>query len=360
MKKLRFKNRNGILYFGIGDKLISSKLKFTRVNKNIIIGKFRDGKLNEELGIGINEGIPMISDLLDDVMQSKIAFIKHKTFLAYKATLKHSILPYFEDTPVSSVKPIAIKKWHDVLIAKGLKRQSISTARVLLKEAFNLAIMSEYMETNPVIMVQLPRMKRTKKKQKPFTLDEIDLILDNCPNKQVKNFLGISFFTGMRSGEVLALEWNDIDFETDTISITKTIAQGTINTPKTYSSYRDIEMLPSARRFFKSQQLQTGIKNSYLFFNTKGNYYGSTLALYKNYKSILTKLNLEHRTLHNTRHTFASMMLNNGIDPMWVSNTLGHENLDITLKVYAHFMPKKEKMIIDFLDKRYKNGTDNH
>ena len=42
---------------------------------------------------------------------------------------------------------------------------------------------------------------------------------------------------------------------------------------------------------------------------------------------------------------------------MWVSNTLGYENLDITLRVYSHFMPKKEKMVIGFLEKRYKNGT---
>lgn len=356
MKKLRFKNRSGILYFGVGDKLISSKLKFTNVNKNIIIGKFRDGKLNEELGIGVNEGTPMINDLLKEVMKDKVLFVKYKTLLSYQSTL-NNIMPYFENKLVTSVKPIDIKIWHDTLIAKGLKRQTISTARVLLKEAFRIAIMSEFIDINPIIMVQLPRMKRTKIKQKPFTLDEIDFILDNCPSPQVKNFLGISFFTGMRSGEVLALEWNDIDFETDTISISKTIAQGTINTPKTRSSYRDIEMLPSVRGFFKNQRLQTGMKNSYVFLNTKDTFYGSNLALSKNFKTILKNLNIEHRTLHNTRHTFASMMLNNGIDVMWVSNTLGHENLDVTLKVYTHFMPKKEKMVIGFLEKRYKNGT---
>src|SRR3989339_1453976 len=103
-------------------------------------------------------------------------------------------------------------------------------------------------------------------------------------------------------------------------------------------------MLPRARYFFKNQQLQTGMQNSYLFLNTKNTYYGTSLALYKNYKSILIKLNIEARTLHNTRHTFASMMLNNGIDPMWVSHTLGHENLQITLNTYTHYMPKKEKM----------------
>ncbi len=48
--------------------------------------------------------------------------------------------------------------------------------------------------------------------------------------------------------------------------------------------------------------------------------------------------------------THLSLMLNNSIDPMWVSNTLGHENLDITYKIYAHFMPKKEKKKIDFLE----------
>jgi len=109
VKKLRFKNRNGILYFGVGDKLISSKLKFTNVNKNIIIGKFRDGRLNEDLGIGVNEGTPMINDLLKEVVKDKAVFVKHKTNIAYKSTLKN-ILPYFENRLVTSIKPIDIKK----------------------------------------------------------------------------------------------------------------------------------------------------------------------------------------------------------------------------------------------------------
>ena len=50
-------------------------------------------------------------------------------------------------------------------------------------------------------------------------------------------------------------------------------------------------------------------------------------------------------------------MLNNQIDPLWVSSMLGHKNLDITLKVYTHYLPKKDKMVIGFLEKRYKNGT---
>jgi len=75
------------------------------------------------------------------------------------------------------------------------------------------------------------------------------------------------------------------------------------------------------------------------------------------FQKVLTKLGIERRSLHNTRHTFASMMLNNGIEPLWVSHTLGHESLKITLDIYTHYMPKKEKMSIRFLETRYKNGT---
>lgn len=65
-------------------------------------------------------------------------------------------------------------------------------------------------------------------------------------------------------------------------------------------------------------------------------------------------MGLKYRYLQTIRHTFASLMLNNGIEPLWVYNTLGHVNLQITLSVYTHFMPKKEKMTIQFLDKWYK------
>ena len=69
----------------------------------------------------------------------------------------------------------------------------------------------------------------------------------------------------MRSGEILALNWDDINFSTDTISITKTLSKGKIGKPKTASSYRDIEMLPMARKFLENQRLETGLKNGFVF-----------------------------------------------------------------------------------------------
>lgn len=358
MKKLRFKNRGGILYFGLGEILKSSKLKYTAVNRNIIISKFKSGLLDDELNLNPVSGVPTVVELLKEVMSSKSKVLKHKTLLAYNVTCRTKIVPYFKDMLVTQVKPIDIKRFQDYLLDKNLGKGTINLTRVLLKQVFNLAILSEYITLNPIKMVDMPQHKRKKVRQKPLTLDEIDLILENTKGA-VRNFLGISFFTGARSGEILALKWEDIDFVTDTISINKTIAEGYINSPKTNSSMRDIEMLPEAKRFLKAQQLETGLKNSFVFLNKRDEYYGSNTHFYERFQKILENLGLEQRSLHNTRHTFASMMLNNNIEPLWVSNTLGHENLNITLSIYTHYMPKKQKMVVSFLEKRYKNGT-NH
>lgn len=354
MKKLRFKNRNGILYFGIDGKFTSSKLKYTNINKNIIIGKFKDGRLNEDLGLESNS--QTVTELLKEVIESKSVFVKDRTVATYNQSAKNWIIPYFKDIDVRNVKPIDIKKFQDSFIKKGLGNGSVNIARTLLKDVFEYAILKELISINPVVMVSLPKTKKEKEKINPFTMDEIDLLLENA-SVVLRNFLGISFFTGMRSGELLSLKWSDVDFDTDTISITKTISNGDIGSPKNYSSIRDIELLPYAKEYFIAQRLETGLKDSYVFLNKKGGYHPTNQFFYKGLQKLLRSLQIDTRSLHHTRHTFASMMLNNKIEIIWVSAMLGHSNIQMTLKVYAHYMPKKEKMSVGFLDDRYKRGT---
>ncbi len=355
MKKLRFKNRNGVLYFGIGDKFKSSKLKYTKVNKNIIINKFINGALNEDLELKTIE-VPTVEAYMNRVMNEKNKTLKHNTLSSYKSSMGR-ILSYFQNKRINEVKPIHIKDFLDGIANAGFSRSLINRCRLLLKEVFDLSILNEDITFNPVTVVKNPKILKEVARQKPFTMDEIDLILFKAKG-QYKNFLGISFFTGARSGEILALKWSDIDFKTETISINKTLSKGVIGTPKTSSSNRDIEMLPMVKKYLEAQRLETGLQNGFIFTkHDKVSHYFNNSLFYNTYREYLVELGLEKRSLHNTRHTFASMMLNNGIEPLWVSSMLGHKNLDITLKVYTHYIPKKKKMVIKFLEKRYKNGT---
>jgi integrase len=355
MKKLRFKNRNGILYFGVGGKFLSSKMNYNSVNKNIIIGKFNRGEIDSELST--NNSCYLVNDLVKKVIDEKAKHLKHKSMLAYNSSFYNHIVPFFEGKTAAQIKPIHIKQFQDGMVENGLKKESLRLARILLKEAFVLAILGELINNNPVDAIGMPNINYKKEKQHPFTLDEIDLLLEQS-HGELKNFIGILLFTGMRSGELLALQWNDVNFETETITINKTIASGIINSAKTKSSEREIEIIDKAKEFFKDQKSLTGLKNSFVFLNTQGKHYGTNSQLNHKYRKLLNEIGIKKRTLHNTRHTFASIMLNNGIDPFWVSNMLGHSNMQVTLKIYAHYMPKQEKMCLPFLEKRYNNGTD--
>lgn len=354
MKKLRFKNRNGILYYGIGDNFKSSRLKDSKVNRNVITSKFKNGALDENLNIH-NRTAPLVNYYLEQIIQEKYKNVRQSTFKAYKSSFQR-IESHFKNKLVSEVKPIDIKKFLDSIAHSNDAKTLVNRIRFILKEVFDLSVLSEDIKSNPVTVVTVAKSHHKPKEQKPFNLDEVDLILKSSKG-QYKNFLGMAFFTGMRSGEILALKWDDVDFETDTISIERTLSKGFINEPKTRSSIRDIEMLPIAREFFESQMYETGLKNSYVFLKQNNTHYANNSLFYNTYQETLERIGLEKRSLHNTRHTFASMMLNNGIEPLWVSSTLGHKDLSITLQVYTKYIPKKEKMVIEFLEKRYKNGT---
>ncbi|WP_294962416.1 hypothetical protein [Sulfurimonas sp.] len=98
MKKLRFKNRNGILYFGFGDKFKSSKLKYSNVNKNIIINKFKNGALNEDLEFNMAHSLTVKVYMLR-VMNEKKKTLKHNTLSAYESSMNR-ILLYFHEKKI--------------------------------------------------------------------------------------------------------------------------------------------------------------------------------------------------------------------------------------------------------------------
>ena len=172
---------------------------------------------------------------------------------------------------------------------------------------------------------------------KPFTEDEVKLLLTNCKNQVLKNYLQIAFFTGCRTGEILALKWSDVDLSNGKISINKTINKFDITSPKTRSSIREIDILPLVKEALKSQKSING--KSEFVFCSKDDFSKLYFTLQKEWKRLLNEVGLEYRTLYHTRHTFSSIMLSHNENLLWVSKRmLGHSNANMTLKIYAHYV----------------------
>jgi integrase len=274
---------------------------------------------------------------------------KESTLIRLNNNYKAHILPAFGNKKLDSIKPSDISLWQSKLLSKGLSSKRIKDIRTVLSVILEDAVKDEIIQNNPVRKAaQLP--VNESKEINPFSTDEINRILQHA-HGQFKNFFAIAFFTGMRTGEILGLKWEDFNLDTFEITVQRTIGRGVISTPKTRSSIRTIEVLDVLKPYVLSQFELTGNENSYLFLNEKGtHYFDSNKIRDYSWKNALKNADVEYRTIYNTRHTFASMMISNGEDILWVSHMLGHAHSEMTLRKYAKYIKNEKKKRATFLN----------
>ena len=192
---------------------------------------------------------------------------------------------------------------------------------------------------------------------KPFTKDEINTLLTNADD-WFKNMVALAFYTGMRQGEIIALTWNDIDFENKTINVSKRIKKGVIDKPKTKSSIRLVPMLDTLEPYLKHQfELCKKNMSLYVFYNplTNNNFYDAEKLLPHWYKLLETS-HISKRVFYNTRHTFITQALrSNKISILDIAQIVGHKNIDEITRTYAKYLPlehlKIDRNISIFTDK---------
>jgi len=139
--------------------------------------------------------------------------------------------------------------------------------------------------------------------------------------------------TGIRPGELVSLRWSDIDFDNEIIKVRRTRVQGKNGPPKKQASVRNIEMLSVVKEFFESQYNITGCLDGDIFLNSSEKPFYSHDVIAKKFKKLLDTN--DKRYLYQLRHSFATKMISEGEDILWVSKMMGHKNADITLKTYA-------------------------
>lgn len=331
---MTFYNRNGILYVRINDKRVSTKLKDTAQNRRLVKNRYKHDEFFEKFNC--NKNVPLFIDLCKDILSRKV--IKHTSYLAYQSLLNSRIIPYFKETRVNEIKPLHILEFYETFNDSS----TLNTCISILKPAFQKAVVQEYITVSPVLGVAKPKFK-SEYSVNPFSIEQINTILSH--DSQIKNLLGVLFYTGIRTGEALGLKWSDINFNNFEISINRTRTQGFEQTPKTKSSIRTIDMLPQAEYFLSNQRLKTGLME-YIFVNKDNKPYGASYQL----KYAWDNLFYEYRELYQTRHSFASNMLSNGEDLMWVSATLGHRSPSITLDKYGRYIRTHRTRKTTFLD----------
>ena len=238
-----------------------------------------------------------------------------------------------------------------------------------INAALRLAVERDYLYKNPCNSVSLPKqIKREKSDIEHFSDSEVNLIVKSAIYKystgryKYKHGYAIILLlnTGMRVGELLALKWHNVDFESKQIYIEETRGQikdrtseehkyiSADRSTKTQSSCRYIPINAKAEEaliYFKS----LGYNNAYVMANSdKG------VITYRNLFRVLSNIleanNINHGSLHTLRHTFATKLFKNGVDIKVISELLGHSDISITYNIYTHVIKEQKKKAVDVLN----------
>lgn len=274
--------------------------------------------------------------ITENILKEK-SFLKNNTNHTYISLRKH-ILQFLEENKLFYVSDF--KREHSVLFLNTLQKQNLKPKTInslcfFMKTIFNYAQDNDMIIKNPFFVPKMKQNLNTKEQDfQVFNLEEITRLIKSS-NNDLRTFLVLAFFTGARTGEILALKYEDLDFYNNQIHIYKSLSsRGIIDSPKTKSSRRSVDMLDIVRQ----ELLPLKQKHSLKDFIIQSKRY----LLNKEFHQLLEKLNYQKRRLYDTRHSFASLMLSKGEEPMWVGcKMMGHKDLNETYRSYAKYLPKK-------------------
>ncbi len=304
--------------------------------------KFPDSKRAAKFGFNTKK--PFLSELLDKALKIKESQLKPSSFQAYENAVKFRIKPDLGHLRVDHITPKTLRDW---FINSGLSAKTIRNYRVILDFSLDLAVQDRVIESNPSNTLRLehilPKHKQSSNyKPDPLTKTEIKKMI-NAADEWYKSMITVWLFTGMRPGEIIALTWEDISFEHQTIDINKSHVLGNKQSPKTDTSVRLIDMLPIVFNALIDQK-----KKTFLIDGEKGAVfrYKKSKVCFKDHRNLgryvwkptINNAGIRYRNQYQARHTFASQMLTEGNDPWWLAKQLGHKGIEMINRIYGQWI----------------------
>lgn len=288
--------------------------------------------------------------------------IKKSTLAGYKSSLNYHILPRFKDYKLSDITVYEIERFYNDLRKKqsgnitDIGKHTISESTVrhqhsLLCVMLNTAVKWDFIEYNPCLKLTKPPIQR-RNEMSFYDEKEIQLLFQYLDNENLtfKTAVYLLVLGGFRRGECLGLMWEDIHFESETITIRNNLisvqGQGVyLDTPKTNKSKRTVSVpticFQLLRELNESQSIMKKMcgtlwqDTSFVFKSEYGTFYNPN-RLSRNWRAFIKKYNLKRIRLHDLRHTCATYLLSHNTPVATVSKKLGHSNIYTTLDTYTH------------------------
>ena len=289
--------------------------------------------------------------------------IKPSTFQRYESIYRN----YIKDSMIAGnklakTKSLQLQKFYNELSKKGYSFSQINTLNTVLKVFFNWCIDNDYILKNPCTKISIKGNKNDiinnqRKDVEILTEKEIKTIKEHVKGSDFELIFLLDLATGLRQGELLALDWEHINLKEKTLKIEKSVKEVYVydnentkhietifQTPKTLNSFRTVPIPNALIDILKSKHKKSG-----LLFSDKDNEPLKGKNVSTQWAKILKECKIPHRKFHSIRHTYASMLLKKGVDIESVAELMGHSAISIT-QIYLHSSSKSKNKSVNKLN----------
>ncbi|WP_042132639.1 MULTISPECIES: Arm DNA-binding domain-containing protein [Pseudomonas] len=286
-----------------------------------------------------------VAGFLTRWLEAKRRHVSSSTFDGYRKIIEQRLIPALGPVIVVDLKRKTIRDW---LNTHEVSNKTLSNIQSCLRSALNDAVDEELIDINPLSGWNYARKGKVKDDDvDPFSTDEQRAIAAALTG-QAQNLVQFAFWTGMRTSELVALDWGDIDWLRGEAHISRAMTQaakGKAEVTKTVSGKRSIKLLGPALEALEAQKKFTFLAGVEVFQNPRtGERWAGDGPIRKTmWAHALQRAAVRYRRPYQTRHTYASMMLSAGEHPMWVAQQMGHSDWTMIARVYGRWMPNADQ-----------------
>ena len=275
--------------------------------------------------------------------------VKASTLATYTSRINGPYTVAFGPLKLSQIGTVDVQHYLAGLTRKKLSAATVRAHLVLLRNMFNHAVAWGHLAHNPASAVKGPKLPHTE--MECLTPAEAKVFLEACDSRH-RALFSTAVMTGVRLGELLALKWDDINWTGGTIRVRRSLYNGQFVEPKTSRSVRMIGMSNRLAAILLEHKLAAPYSPFDLVFPTpEGTPMDAANLRHRVFADTLTRAKLGKKIrIHDLRHTFASLLINQGENLKYVQAQLGHSSITTTVDRYGHLMPDAHRGANDRLD----------
>jgi len=313
-------------------------------------------KMREEMA-GADKGTPVLRDKrttgeylsywIQNIAPNQI---RPTTLAMYTCSVEKYLMPHLGGIPLTQLKPDHVRLMMNQMQQSGVGVRCVLAARNILSAALREALKLEYVTRNVARLVVPPKYKAPEKRV--WTKEQVTHFLGSIKGHQYYALFLILLCYGVRKGEVLGLRWQDVDFDNGVIRIRQTLTvyrKAHFGPPKTKASERDLPLLPMVREALLKEMEDAPKYEDGLIFHSKLGKPVDPISILTTFKRQAKKAGLPELTIHEARHTVATLLVELSPSIKDAQVILGHSSITTTLQYYTHSDFQKKTTALNIL-----------